>query len=542
MAKIAQGSQSRSPNTVICPRHMAAPLRSAGRALLFGLYLLVAAVTPAFSVAAPYAAMVMDARTGKVLHSRNADTRLHPASLTKMMTLYIAFEAVRNKEISLDKKITISRNAAAEPPSELGLRTGQKIALRYLLRAAAVKSANDAATAIGEAISGSEAAFARRMTRTAKSLGMTRTTFKNAHGLTAKGHQSTARDMTILGRHILYDYPEYYNLFSRTSTDAGLKVVYNTNRRLLGNYRGADGIKTGYTRAAGYNLVASAKRGNERIIATVFGGKSTASRNAKVADLLDLGFRRAPTYATLRKPALPRYSGNKGIQVANAGSQSARPTGPLKSTIRPRMRPTSRLVAGATLAPQVRELRNSINSLLAEVSADAIVAPATDIEQMSASAQDVAAPNSAPRPIIDLRPRRETATTTGAAVVGLVQERPTVLAKYSGPRPRMRPADLTTRTAEVTPEEPVLVTRISTSGGRYWGINVGRYASRYQAEKVLLRTALSEMETLDGSLRKVVQSPRGFDAHFLGMTQETAKNACSRLRARNMSCDTLGPT
>ena len=109
---------------------MAAPLRSAGRALLFGLYLLVAAVTPAFSVAAPYAAMVMDARTGKVLHSRNADTRLHPASLTKMMTLYIAFEAVRNKEISLDKKITISRNAAAEPPAELGLRTGQKIALR----------------------------------------------------------------------------------------------------------------------------------------------------------------------------------------------------------------------------------------------------------------------------------------------------------------------------------------------------------------------------------------------------------------------------
>lgn len=150
------------------------------------------------SEAAPYADMVIDARTGEVLRSRNADTRLHPASLTKMMTLYIAFEAIENGEIDVDKKITISRHAANERPSKLGLRTGQKISLRYLLRAAAVKSANDAATAIGEAISGSEAAFARRMNRTAKSLGMTRSTFKNAHGLTEKGHLSTARDMTIL--------------------------------------------------------------------------------------------------------------------------------------------------------------------------------------------------------------------------------------------------------------------------------------------------------------------------------------------------------
>ena len=200
--------------------------------------------------------MVIDSRTGEVLHSRNADTRLHPASLTKMMTLYIAFEAVRNGEITLDTMVRISRNAAAEQPSKLGLKSGQRIAFRYLIRAAAVKSANDAATAIGETLSGSEAAFARRMTRTAKALGMTRTTFKNAHGLTASGHLSTARDMTTLGRHLLYDYPEYYNLFSRRTTHAGIREVPNTNRRLLANYRGADGIKTGYTRAAGFNLVA----------------------------------------------------------------------------------------------------------------------------------------------------------------------------------------------------------------------------------------------------------------------------------------------
>ena len=135
-------------------------------------------VLPLSVAAAPYAAFVMDARTGEVLHARNADTRLHPASLTKMMTLYIAFEAIERGEISLDTKVKISKNAAAEPPSKLGLKAGQRISMRYLIRAAAVKSANDAATAIGEAISGSEAKFARRMTRTAQALGMTRTTFK----------------------------------------------------------------------------------------------------------------------------------------------------------------------------------------------------------------------------------------------------------------------------------------------------------------------------------------------------------------------------
>ena len=201
--------------------------------ILLAFVMLLAALAPLAGRAAPYAAMVMDARTGEVLHSRNADTQLHPASLTKMMTLYIAFEAVSRGEIGLDTVVTIPAQAAAEPPSKLGLRTGQKIRLRYLIRAAAIKSANDAATAIGIAISGSEAAFARRMNRTAKAMGMTRTNFKNAHGLTEAGHVSTARDMSILGRHMIYDWPQYYNLFSRRSADAGMKSVNNTNRRFL---------------------------------------------------------------------------------------------------------------------------------------------------------------------------------------------------------------------------------------------------------------------------------------------------------------------
>ncbi|WP_171123196.1 MULTISPECIES: D-alanyl-D-alanine carboxypeptidase family protein [unclassified Ruegeria] len=448
------------------------------------------AFAPLQSLAAPYAAMVIDARTGEVLHSRNADTRLHPASLTKMMTLYIAFEAVRNGEIELDTPVRITKKASSEPPSKLGLRTGQTIAFRYLIRAAAVKSANDAATAIGIAISGSEAAFARRMTRTAKAMGMSRTTFKNAHGLTESGHLSTARDMTTLGRHLLYDYPQYYNLFSRQSTHAGIKTVPNTNRRLLAAYRGADGIKTGYTRAAGFNLVASAKRKDERIIATVFGGKSGASRNAKVAELLDMGFRRAPSRAPIRKPSRPVYAGNAGLNV-----QVARLVGAPTTSLRPVLRPgpgAAVQVAGTVAATAAKNGTRIQNGIAAAIAAADMHTPSEDTTRPAARPEDL------------------------------------VLAS-TGPIEQPEP-------------EQEIVTRLSTSGGHLWGVNVGRYTTRYEAEKVLLKTALSEMTTLEGTLRKVNQSARGFDATFQGMTREQADLACRRLQARNVTCFMIGPS
>ncbi|WP_027244666.1 D-alanyl-D-alanine carboxypeptidase family protein [Leisingera daeponensis] len=521
-------------------------------------------LAPQRAQAAPYAAMVIDARTGEVLHSSNADTRLHPASLTKMMTLYIAFEAVRNGEITLDTKVKISRNAAAEPPSKLGLKPGQRIAFRYLIRAAAVKSANDAATAIGETLSGSEAAFTRRMNRTAKALGMTRTTFKNAHGLTASGHLSTASDMTTLGRHLLYDYPEYYNLFSRRSTDAGIREVPNTNRRLLAAYRGADGIKTGYTRAAGFNLVASAKRGDERIIATVFGGKSSTSRNAKVAELLDLGFRRAPSRAALRKPQRPAYQGAGNIVVAEADDEPAhavagktiRVSGQVETSLRPKLRPGASespvLVAALEEALQTPPVDAAAAAAEAgtETDAVAVAVAAAALEETAAeqieNVQTVSAEGALQRDAVRdsiavalAEAEAEPApldTAAAATVIAAVQQVP-----FTGLRPAARPASLAL--AEASPElEPVVVTRLSTSGGRYWGINVGLYSSRYQAEKVLLRTALSELETLDGTLRKVANTRRGFEANFLGMSQEQAELACRRLNARNVTCNPIGPS
>ena len=511
-------------------------------------------LAPLTGMAAPYAAFVIDARTGEVLHSRNADTRLHPASLTKMMTLYIAFEAIEHGEISLDTKVRISKHAASMPPSKLGLRAGQRIKLRYLIRAAAVKSANDAATAIGEAISGSEAAFARRMNRTAKALGMSRTTFKNMNGLTAAGHLSTARDMTTLGRHVFYDYPQYYNLFSRITTDAGIKQVYNTNRRLLGAYRGADGIKTGYTRAAGFNLVASARRGNERIIATVFGGRSTATRNAKVAELLDLGFRRAPTNVRVRKPARPPYMGNRGL---------GKPSTPAPTPVAPSTGGYTAGVAGKTirLVTAVSKSMRPPQRPTVAPPEELLVAMKSDIESALAEAQQtvvaeaaIEPPKPAPKPEVAEITVPETLVAEAVEepakpaepVVTAAVNTATAAAPVVTSAPLPRPAKVILASALATQPaaqpEPVVVTRISTSGGRLWGINVGRYDSQYQAERVLLKTALKEMTTLDGSLRKVVRRSTGFDANFVGMTRETAELACRRLQARNIACSTMGPS
>lgn len=492
------------------------------------LLALVLAVVGMRAVAAPYAAMVMDMRNGEVIHARNADTQLHPASLTKMMTLYVAFEAIENGEISLDTMVTISANAAAEPPSKLGLRAGQKIKLRYLIRAAAVRSANDAATAIGEAIAGSEAAYAERMTRTAKALGMNRTQFRNMHGLTRAGHMSTARDMTILGRHVFFDYPEYYNLFSRRTADAGMAQVPNTNRRFLDAYKGADGIKTGYTRAAGFNLVASAERGGKRIIATVFGGQSTAARNKQVAELLDLGFRKAPTRVALRPTSKPAYAGpgGAGPVVVAAGSTAPDVAGKVIRIVRAptkSIRPMPRPMPAAPDEALVVALGAEIDGLIEGVVS--VVVPEPDATKTVLAV--------VPEP----RPEPEVAAEVVAA---------TALAPRTAPAPAPRPAEIILAAVEpdtqAEPEPPEVITRLSSAGGRHWGINVGRYGSEYEAERILLKTALVELATLGEALRKVARGSQGFEANFVGLTQEGADLACRRLSARNTSCEVIGPS
>lgn len=528
--------------------------------------------------AAPFAAYVMDARTGEELYSRNADTRLHPASLTKMMTLYIAFQDIEAGRISPDTMITVSANAAAQPPSRLGLRTGQTIALRYLIRAAAVKSANDAASAIGDHIGGSEAAFARRMTETARALGMTNTTFRNANGLTRDGHLSTAHDMSILGRRLFYDFPQYYNIFSRRTTDAGLAEVNNTNRRFLDAYEGADGIKTGFTNAAGFNLTASAERGGVRIIATVFGGTSTANRNAKVAELLDIGFSRAPRNAAVsiaQAPGIvdtaPAPDDEAAIAAAVADASAATSAGKtirlittLTSSPLPRARPgrdpVPLAVADATPPPvddaADAALQDGIAGALAEALGEELPAPAnTDAAPIAVA--DAAEPSPvAPTEIVqDSPPPADSLEAQAVALADIPVEEvviadaaPVVDAVAAALPPARRAPIYDSPTEEVVvasaeaapaaPEDVVLV--MSTSGGRSWGVNVGRFNTRSEAERALLRTQLAESATLNESLRKVSERGGGYDANFMGLSQEQADLACRRLQARAIQCFTIG--
>ncbi len=337
---------------------------------------------PAF--AAQYSAIVMDMRDGTVLYESNPDRRQQPASLTKMMTLYLAFEAVQSGQLRLDQKFRVSRHAASQPPSKLYLKTGQRVSIRSLIRASAIKSANDAAVALAEAVGGSEKAFARLMTAKARQLGMTNTTFRNATGLTARGHLSTVRDMALLGRRLFFDFPQYYNLFSRRTGRAAGKRVWNTNRRLLSSYAGADGIKTGYTNAAGYNLVASARRGSKRIVAALFGGRSSRWRNARIANLLDKGFARAATHVAMVPPRV------RQLAAARAPLPPAKPGAPA----------TGLAVLVGVLAPEAGAATLPSNSRLAPLYAVVpLVRPGRDAAGTAAANEADGIPMPVPRPV-----------------------------------------------------------------------------------------------------------------------------------------------
>ncbi|MDP3197621.1 D-alanyl-D-alanine carboxypeptidase family protein [Tabrizicola sp.] len=624
--------------------------------------------------AAPFAAIVMDGRTGEVLYEKNADTRLHPASLTKMMTLYVVFQEIEAGRLTLDTKVTVSKYAASQPPSRLGLKPGQKIAVRYLIRAAAIKSANDAASALGDHIGGDHVGFAKRMTRTARQLGMNNTTFKNANGLTAEGHLSTARDMNVLGRHLFYDFPQYYHIFSRRTADAGVAQVANTNSRFLDAYEGADGIKTGYTVAAGFNLTASAHRGKKHVIATVFGGTSTVNRNAKMKELMDIGFGKAPNNVKEQPPVAAAVddalvaaleTGIDEIDAEGGAGKIVRVSGEVKVSPRPKARPSIPAVpdevvvamnasiedalAEATAAPapegtlefQAEAMTMdaapaAVTALVAtevseapfeellakdatptdgemtlaaadpaatapaepgtlEAQAAALEAGAAPLETMVAAlpatppaeaadptlaamkpkarpeevaeVADAQAPlpvdevmvaEAAPEPeLVVTDPGTEVMLADAALpLMGEVTEVETVAgaanlappnielaaATVVAPLPKRQAPIFDAVAAEEAPAEAnqEVVVVMSTSGGRHFGVNVGEFPSRYDAEKALLKTALAESATLNDGLRKTTQSGGAWRASFMGLTEEQAELACRRLTARAIPCETVG--
>ena len=427
---------------------------------------------------ARYASIVVDAETGEVLRSRNADIRRYPASLTKMMTLYLLFEAIDEGRLSLTSKLKVSKRAAGQPPSKLGLRAGSTIEVEDAIKALVVKSANDIAVVVAEALGGTEVEFARMMTSRAQALGMSRTTFRNASGLPNRKQRSTARDMSFLARALMRDFPHRYHYFD----DQRFRYSGRSHRspnRLLGSYRGMDGIKTGYIRASGFNLVASAERDGRRVIAVVFGGKTARSRNTHMTTLLDLGFTRIAERDAKRGRV--RYA---GIPRPPAGSGLAAPAA--------RFKPAAIMVA-AVEAPE-----------LVEGAAAPAAEPIVTVETMEA---EVAAGPPPP----DLPPAKPGAETTAVAAL---------------------------TTAPEAPASPKAF-RADSATARPWGIQIGAYESVTSAE-IAMRRASTRAPLLGDAIPTLVPSDMGpgtlYRARFLGLYKSDAVRACRALRASPMPC------
>ena len=245
------------------------------------------------SADARYASIVIDERTGKVLHASNPDRQRYPASLTKMMTLYMVFDALDRGKLKLNQRLRVSRRAQGMAPSKLGLKRGQSITVKDAILALITKSANDVAVVVAESLGKTEINFAKMMTRKARSLGMRKTRFRNASGLPNRRQVSTARDMATLARKLITDFPQFYHLF-KTQRFSYKRRTYRNHNRLLRAYPGVDGIKTGYIRASGFNLVASTKRYGRRLIGVVFGGKSAKSRDRHMRKLFERAYALVP--------------------------------------------------------------------------------------------------------------------------------------------------------------------------------------------------------------------------------------------------------
>lgn len=343
---------------------MSHPARRLAAAVLAGVLSLSAT---AFTAGAPaqamaqspatlpkYAAIVVDANSGEVLYASRADSPRYPASITKVMTLYLAFEALEQGKLKLTDRIMMSPRAAAQSPTKLGLRAGETISVDEAMKVIAVRSTNDVAVALAEHIGGTESRFAALMTLRAQELGMSGTRFVNSNGLPDSRQISSARDIALLSRAVMRDYPQYYSYFSTRNYDYNGRAMRNTNG-LLHTMPGVDGIKTGFTNASGFNLAASAVRDGRRLIAVVLGGASTASRNNHVQELLNAGFEVTRRRAAGETVQLASYlPSTYGTRYAAVGSSAQGDHSPVEPKGRVSGRTYASLGADRSYEPEVK--------------------------------------------------------------------------------------------------------------------------------------------------------------------------------------------
>jgi len=450
-----------------------------------------------------HAAMAIDANTGKVLYNSSGNELRHPASLTKMMTLYMAFEQINAGKMNYNTTIRFSARAAAKPPSKLGIKAGESIRLIDAIKALITKSANDVACALAEHIAGSEARFAQLMTRKARAIGMKNTTFRNASGLPDPQQVTTAHDMLILAMRLQDEFPDQFKLFS-TRTFAFRGKTYRNHNKLLEQVEGVDGIKTGYIRASGFNLVSSIKRDGKSVVAAVFGGKTSQARNAEMTRLLSLALKKASTKNT-RKPMLV-----------------AKP----KPTMRPAPPTRNPVPAGAT-AP-----RSTQPVAVAHVAQDPVP-------------RNSPAPPPALRPTVsDYGQNRHGWQATpdlpnGARPPGTLQDQLAALLANSGVVENEIEEGSAEETRHMAAYQVPERVRPSAATGVYQ-VQVGAFASREEAEQRLAAIARREDSLLSNYAPVTEPIKSGsrtlYRARFSGFEQAAATSTCLALRRRQIDC------
>lgn len=485
-----------------------------------------------------FAAMVVDANSGRTLYANHENDLRHPASITKVMTLYLLFEKLDAGDMRLDQRIGVSAHAASMAPTKLGLRPGSTIAVEDAIKAIVTKSANDMAVAVGESIAGDEASFAAEMTRKAHALGMSRTIYVNASGLPDDRQITTARDLTILGRSIHDRFPRYYRYFSTPSFTYAGSVMPNHNH-LMARIEGMDGIKTGYTRASGFNLLSSVNRAGHHIVSVVLGGRSAASRDNIMASLIEEHLEEAaPTRVAdavapspVEEPAptvQPAAYGRSAEDDADRGPSLIAPT----FAVPPPARPNDR---AQTLGQAMR------NGAVLERPRPAFIAGASRMdgrraEDGSTSARPMRAGGTDPTTTASVTPSTiRTASPPSPPAVRL--------ASLSVPRPPARPVMPAPRTHAEESRAAETPSRDRTEPGRGHGPWIIQIGATDAADKAtdLLNRARSQGSGALVSARPFTEKVRKGDAtlyraRFAGLDTTEAEQACRTLKRSGFAC------
>jgi D-alanyl-D-alanine carboxypeptidase len=479
---------------------------------------LLVALALALAIAAPalakpkFSAIAVDARSGRILFSQDPDGRRHPASLTKVMTLYMLFDELKAGRVSLSTKFSTSRHASSRAPSKLGLKPGQTIRVDDAIKALVTLSANDVASVIAENLGGSESAFAARMTRKARELGMNGTVFVNASGLPDPRQITTARDMATLGLRVQRDFPQYYPYFRTRSFKYGRRIIRSHNR-LLGRFEGTDGIKTGYIRASGFNLTTSARRGDKRLVGVVMGGSTGRARDKYMMVMLERAFPKAVkgsgiALAAGRTTSIATVEEKTEIPVPRENPMSLAEEQEADVTGKPAAKqPPPQPEAGTAVAKTEVEPETQPEPVVAAPAGSTFATVTVDDEEAAEAVEDAQA---------------ETEAAAQQAVSALPDDLPFAV-KAEG---------------DVDPTAAI-------PNANTWHIQVGAYPSKESAQAKLVKCRETGIKALSDKQAFTMQVQKGaetvYRARFSGFSAKSAKSACQQLTRKGISCLMLAP-